>query len=286
MYITPLHLWEYYRKMEERGEPLEVAVAIGVHPAVFTAAATRIPREMDELEVAGGILGQPLEVTRCETVDIEVPANAEIVLEGRLLPNIRENDGPFGEFPNYYGPVRKAAVFQASAICTRSDPIYQTKIVGSGVGYEDGSPMREANIYKAVKEVVWEVKGVNCNSSVYTVIQIKKRCEGEAKRAILAALAVDEYMSCAVVVDDDVNIYDPEDVLWAIATRADPLKDIFVIPGVESFPLLPICEETPAGPLAAKMGVDATKPLVEAEKFQRSRLATDILGETKLEDYQ
>ncbi|MHB8917518.1 MAG: UbiD family decarboxylase [Desulfocucumaceae bacterium] len=268
--ILPRHLWQFFDLAEKCGRPLEVALAIGLHPLILLASQATTGPGVDELEIASALLGQPLSLVRCETVDLEVPAEAEIVLEGHLLPAVREVEGPFGEYPKYYGPASPKPVIKVTAICHRRDPVYHTIIPASREHLLLGAIPREAVLLQLVRQAVPSVAGVHLTPGggcrYHAVVAIDKRHEGEAKNAIFAALASSSEVKRVVVVDRDVNISDPEEVEWAIATRCQAGRDVFVVTGALGNKLDPSSSEG----ISDKMGIDATIPLgAPPEKFER-----------------
>jgi len=277
------HLGIHHKKAEEKGKPLEAAVCIGNHPHIMFAAAAKIPIEDDEFEFAGALRQRSIEVTPCETVDVDVPFDTEIVIEGKILPNIREEEGPFGEFTDSHVPVMKNHVFEVTAITHREKPIYQTIYAG---GREDlnllGLPI-ETQVYKAVKGYVPTVKDVSMTpgSNGFTfncVVSIKKESEDQPKNAILAALAAHPWVKICTIVDEDVKVDDASDIFWAIGTRCRPDKGIYVFPAIPSYTREDVREIH-----QGKVGIDATIPLEYKETFERRK----IPGEEKvqLEDY-
>lgn len=256
------HLWDYQRRAEEKGKPLEIAVIIGVHPAVAFGGTWSGPLQTDHYQVMGGFLGEPLETVHCETVDLDVPARAEIVLEGEILPKVREPEGPFGEFTGYVSRRSTQHVIMLRAICRREDAIFQDVVPGFSAEHSTllGVP-HEAQIYRALKATVPTVKAVSypvsgtCRFHCY--ISMKKAAEGQPKNAIFLALAEDHSIKLVVVVDDDVDVYSESEVLWAVATRMQADEDVFIVPGVMASMLDPSNKEG----LSAKMGIDATRPL-------------------------
>jgi 2,5-furandicarboxylate decarboxylase 1 len=281
--ITSPELNEQYAEFEKRGEPMEVAVMFGVVPAVVLSSqiSTHL-YHADKLDVAGALLGSTLDVVQCKTVDLEVLAEAEIVLEGRMLPHEREQEGPFGELAGYYGEVSPQPIIEFSAVTYRNDAICQTIFPSS---YEERLPMglvREAVLFNTVRQVVPNLKDVHLTiggvARYHAIIQIEKRSEGDAKQAALAAFASDKDLKHVVVVDDDVNIFDPEDVEWAIATRVQADQDVFIVPGAKGSPLE--SSHNLRG-VSAKMGIDATYPLEASRMFRR----TSVPMEVDLNDY-
>ncbi len=154
MHLAPgMHLVRCPPPAEERDEPLEIAIILGVHPAFAIGALALVPFDVDEYDIIGGMLQEPVPLVKCETVDLEVPANAEIVLEGKILPNVREDEGPFGEFSGHSVGVAKHQVIEITAVTHRQKPIYQDIFTGHSEHRLMGAIPREASIYKAVRAV-------------------------------------------------------------------------------------------------------------------------------------
>jgi 2,5-furandicarboxylate decarboxylase 1 len=263
--MPPQHLGLYHAEYEKLNQPLEAAIVIGAPPAVMFSAASKIPYDRDELEFAGALARQPISVTRGETVDVMVPSESEIVIEGKVLPHVREDEGPFGEFTDSYVPVMKNHVFRATAILRRKDAIYHDIYAG---GREDllllGIPI-EAEVFKHIYKYANDITGIATNSFVFgCVIGIRKRDEQQPRNILLSALASYSWIKMAVVVDEDVDIYSAEDVLWAIQTRCCPDKDLLHIPGVSSYTREDVKEMH-----LGKFGIDATAPLSKRDILKR-----------------
>jgi len=272
--ISSPELFEQYLEYERRSEPMEVAVMFGVVPAVVLASQISTHLfHCDKLDVASRLLGEPLRVVSCRTVDLEVLADAEVVLEGRMLPHVREMEGPFGELGGYYGDASPQPVIELTAVTHRNRPIWQT-IYPSG--YEEHTPMaiaREAVLLSTVRQVVPEVRDVYVTPGgvgrYHAVIQIEKKSEGDAKQALLAAFASDKDLKHVVVVNEDVDIRDPLDVEWAIATRVQADLDVFIVSGAKGSPLEPSHQ---LRGVTAKMGIDATYPLHAKHAYRRTEV--------------
>jgi len=271
--MPPQHLGIIHSKAEAKGRNLEVAVAIGCHPCELICGATKLPYGVDHFELAGALRGEPVELVKCETVDVEVPANAEIVLEGEVLANVREAEGPFGDFMEYYIPIMDNHVFKLKAITHRENPIYQTMYAGSREDTLLLGISKEATILEAVEVMGTEVKDLNLSPLLNVAISIKKKFENEPKNVAMAAFGCYPWLKCCVVVDDDVNVHDASDVWWAIATRCRPDKGIFIISEALGFP------RDPHRLHASKIGIDATAPLEAKAEFERKR----IPGEEKID---
>ena len=250
------HLNAIYTKLEERNEPMEVAITIGNHPAWAIGALAIGPYEEDELAVIGGLKGSPLEVIQCKTVDLKVPAGAEIVLEGVIQPFVREKEGPFSEFTGYALGEGQNPFITITAMTHRKDPIYQDICGGQGREHLIVAtiPM-EANYLRAIQSTVPEVQAVRVTAPFTLIIQLKKTYEGQARQAIIAALNADLYLKHAIVVDTDIDINNLHRVMWAIATRFQADRDLFVIPRVRGSSLDPSAGEMG---VTDKMGIDAT----------------------------
>jgi len=277
------HLHSIFSKMEERGKPLEVAVSIGNHPAWAIGALAIGPYHENELGIIGGLKGSPLELVRCKIVDLMVPAGAEIILEGEIEPNIREEEGPFGEFTGYATRPGNNPVLRVKAITHRRDPIYQDICGGQHREHLTMAtiPM-EANYYRVVKGAVPEVEAVRVAAPFTLIISMRKKYEGQARSALLAAFSADLYLKHAIVVDHDIDIVDLQRVFWAMATRVQAERDIFIIPRARGSSLDPSAE--PLG-VVDKMGIDATaKPSLE--KFAPiNTVPREVMDRIKLEDY-
>ncbi|UCB49691.1 MAG: UbiD family decarboxylase [Deltaproteobacteria bacterium] len=277
------HLNAIYSKLEERGKPLEVAVSIGNHPAVAIGALAIGPYEEDELGIIGGLKGSPLEMVKCKTVDAMVPAGAEIVLEGEIEPFTREQEGPFGEFSGYATRAGMNPVLSVKAITHRPDPIYQDICGGQHREHLVLAtiPM-EANYLRVIKGAVPEVEAVRVAAAFTLIISMRKKYEGQARTAMIAAFNADLYLKHVIVVDHDIRISDLQHVLWAIATRVQAERDIFIIPRARGSSLDPSAE--PLG-VVDKMGIDATaKPSLD-QIAPISKVPKEVMERIKLEDY-
>jgi 2,5-furandicarboxylate decarboxylase 1 len=271
--LLPRHTNLYFEAAEQRGEPLPVAIVIGVDPLTLLASQAVLPVDHDELEIAGALQGRPLEVVKCLTSDVRVPAAAEIVIEGRLLPTIREPEGPFGEFPQYYGDRADRHVIEVDTVTLREDAIFHT-IVGGGLEHLLlGAIPREASLLAHLQRSFPGVRDVHlprggaCRYHLH--VQLKKRNEGEAKNVILGAFAGHYDVKQVVVVDEDVNIHDPAEVEWAVATRCQPDRDLVIVANAQGSKLDPSTRDG----LGAKLGIDATIPLdAPPMRFRRIRV--------------
>jgi 2,5-furandicarboxylate decarboxylase 1 len=297
--IVPRHAHANYRKYEARDEPMPIAIFIGHHPLMYMAAATTGPYEMDEFEVAGAYLGEPVRLVRCETVDLEVPADAEIVLEGHVLPHAREEEGPFAEFQDYYvAGAGKNHVIEYRALTMRSDPIYKAIQNGSEVeGCVFHKVPMSATIFRRLRHIGGQVdlKNVLILPGIFAVVvQMTPRYHGEAKTVLMSALASEyHHPKIAIAVDEDVDIFNPTDLLWALATRVNPEQDVTVVPGTRLHPMDPTGREIggPGQPvwqrLGSKMLIDATKPPTAdpAARNVFARITPPGFGSVSLQDF-
>jgi 2,5-furandicarboxylate decarboxylase 1 len=269
--LLPRHTQHYFRMAEEAGNALEIALVIGVHPVCLLASQAIAALDEDEMEIAGALLGHPVEMVKCKTNSVRVPAHAEIVIEGRILPNVREPEGPFGEFPQYYGPRANREVIQVDAITHRKDAIFHTIVGGGAEHLVLGEVPREATLLEHLQRSFPSVldvrltRGGTCR--YHLVIKIDKKSNGEPKNIIMGAFGGHYDVKQVVVVDQDVSIDDPHEIEWAIATRFQADRDLIVVSGAQGSKLDPSSD----GGISAKMGIDATKP-VEAEPMVFKRI--------------
>ena len=271
--LLPRHAHVFFEAAERMQKPLEVAIVIGVDPLTLLASQAIVPLDADELEIAGALHRRPLPVVKCLTSDLRVPADAEIVLEGRLLPNVREPEGPFGEFPQYYGERAERHVIDVDAVTHRRDAIFHT-IVGGGLEHILlGAIPREATLLAHLRRSFPNVLDLHLSlggvGRYHLYVQIRKRQEGEAKNVMLAAFGGHYDIKQVVVVDPDVDIHDPAEVEWAVATRFQADQDLLVVANSQGSRLDPSTRDG----VGAKMGLDATKPLeATGLKFTRIRV--------------
>jgi len=278
--LLPRHTHMFYEMAERSGQPLDVAIVIGVDPLTLLSSQAIAPIDFDELTIAGALHGTPLSVVKCITNELRVPAEAEIVIEGRVLPKVRELEGPFGEFPQYYSEPAKRHVIEVTAVTQRKDAIFHT-IVGGGLEHLllGGIP-REATLLAHLRRSFPNVQDVHlapggvCRYHLY--VKIAKRQEGEAKNVMMGAFAGHYDVKQVIVVDEDVDIHNPTEVEWAVATRFQADRDLVIVPESQGSRLDP---STRNG-VGAKMGMDATKPLDANEMtFKRIR----VPGEDKID---
>jgi len=255
------HIWDHLMRREARGENLEVAVVIGAHPAIYLAAGAKVAMEVDEYDLAGALLGQPVDLVRCRTIDVEVPAEAEIVLEGEILANVHEAEGPFGEYTGYSTSRSTQNVFVVKAITRRAKPLYLDLIPGYSTEHLLLARVaKEAHVFERLKEMVPTLRALNYPKSgthFHAYLSMKKTAEGQARHALMLLFGLDPYVKLAVALDEDIDVFNEQEVLWALATRFQADTDMFVVPKVFCNRLDPSSVDG----MSAKLGLDATAPL-------------------------
>ncbi|MEA2642954.1 MAG: 2,5-furandicarboxylate decarboxylase 1 [Chloroflexota bacterium] len=272
-FITGHHGQYIHQACEALNRPMPVAISIGHHPAVIMGAVSRIPGMGGEYDEAGGLLGEPLELVKCETNDLLVPARAEIVIEGVIEPGVRREEGPFAEWPGLYTEHGPKPVIKVLAITMRRDAVFYDVFAGHREHQVLGSLPRMGSIYSRVKDAVPGVKAVNVPAHVrmHCYISFTKRNEAEAKKAALAALLTEpENLKTIVLVDDDIDVFNEPEVMWAIGTRFAADRDLHLIPGWSgpggliptSWEYFPDGHKEPK--MVTAMIIDATKPLPPA----------------------
>ena len=267
------HLWEFQKIAEARGEPLPVAFAIGVHPAIALGSLAIGSIDEDERAIMGGLFGEPLELVKCETSDVLVPAHAEMVIEGEIRPGERTAEGPFGEFTGYSLGERQREVLHVRAITHRAGAMFQDITVAHLDHMLLSTIPMEANLYRAVRAMVPSIKAVRVPAPFTCYVSIE-RLVGQAVNAILAVLGADLYMKRVVVVDHDVDIFDDRQMTWAIATRCQPDRDITVITHARGSDLDPSAAGMDG--YSGKWGVDATAKPSLAAYTPRHRVPPDV----------
>lgn len=280
-----------HRKYEKMGKDMEVAIAIGHHPAYIMACVSRIPGIGGEFEEAGALLGEPLEVVSAETVDLPVPARAEIVIEGKITPGDRVFEGPFAEWPGSYVAEGNKPFIRVTAITMRKDAIYYDVFNANREHTVLGSLPRMGSIYRAVKQYVPGVVNVNVpsHSRMHCYIAIKKESDMEVKRAAMAAYITEPMnLKTVVVVDDDIDVFNDAEVLWAIGTRCSLEKDLVVIPrwsgpgGLNPVGYEYHADGTKTPVMITALIVDATKPAPPIPYPPRARVPQEVLDKIDL----
>lgn len=256
-------MFEYFRRAEERAKPLEAAFCIGVHPLLSLGALTLPPAGVEKFALQGALLGEAVELVACRTVDVKVPRWAEIVVEGHILNHVREKEGPFGEFTGYASSRSTENVFEATALHHREGAFYQDINGGNSMEHcRCLSLPREVEFTSVLGKSIPNLRTVHVPvrsgiGSFHCYVSMKKTAEGQGKQAIFSILGADHYVKLVVVVDEDIDVYDEEQVLWAIATRMQADRDVFIVnQGMGT-----LLDPSASNAITAKMGIDATKPL-------------------------
>jgi 4-hydroxy-3-polyprenylbenzoate decarboxylase len=254
---------QYKRWKDARPEPLPAAAVIGADPGTILAAVTPVPDTLSEYQFAGLMRGRKLDLVPCKTIPIEVPAEAEIVIEGHVLLDEYADEGPYGDHTGYYNSVERFPVFKVSAITMRRDPIYLTTFTGRPPDEPSvlGEALNEVFIpllRQQFPEIVdfW-LPPEGCSYRI-AVVSMKKAYPGHAKRVLMGAwsyLRQFMYTKWIIVVDDDIDARDWKDVMWAISTRMDPARDVTII---ENTPIDYLDFASPESGLGSKIGLDAT----------------------------
>jgi UbiD family decarboxylase len=287
LHMSPRHNWQIHRKNEEKNRPTPVAIVVSHHPAFYLGALNVSPFGVDDYPRIGAIMGEPLRLTASESWGDEflVPADAEMIIEGQVLPNVKEVEGPFGEFTGYYGPQRLRNVIEVTAITHRSDAIFQHIFTGHRDTWVLGGIPKEGSLFNLIRGIVPTTKAVHfpisgcCRFNCY--ISIDKKVDGETKQAALAALGGCDFVKHVVVVDADIDIYNEEEVMWAVATRVQADQDVDIIKNVKGNALDPSQTDNI---MTAKMIIDATRPLQRPFEA-RVEVPKAAMAKTRLEDF-
>ena len=257
-------MYEFHRRAEERGQSLPAVITIGTHPLHYMGSMVyAYPPNVRKFEIIGGLFGAAYRLAKTGIQDLEVPAGAEIVIEGEILAGVHEPEGPFGEFTGYASYRSTQNVFVAKRIRMRADAMFQS--VTSGMSKDHilvSCVTREGEILNTLRRNLPNVRNVHvphttCGAFV-AFVSMKKTADGEPQMAVMATLGTELYTKYVIVVDDDVDIFDLNDVMWAVATRVRAEKDIFFIPGAKAAILDPTSD--PENFTVTKMGIDATRP--------------------------
>jgi len=288
--VSPSDMRRYYERALEKGKPLDIGIAIGVHPFEMLSASYKAPIGMDEFAIAGGMHGEAVSLVPCETVNALVPANAEIVLEGQILPiGWTADEGRFGEFSHIQGDLKWNPIIRIKAITHRKDAIFYALHMPWENDWLSG-PATEAAAWRVLKEAsvepvaAYATPGGCCYWEI--VASIKKR-PGEGKNALLALLSLAE-VKMVIVTDDDINIFDPVELDWALTFRVQADRDVIVISGARGKHIDPSMRawtySKDALPTTAKLGIDATIPEgIPRKRYER--LVYAYRDDVKLSDY-
>lgn len=305
-FIYSPHVGRIFSKYARRKQPMEMAVVIGHHPVWEVAAASSLHHPYcGELDFVGSLLEEDTEFVKCETIDVDVPARAEIVIEGLVQPGVVADEGPFGNYLGTYasGPasraaVQKAPVFEVQCVTMRKDRIFRHLQATVWTEHQRLCMLQiEASLYTALTEMGFEVHDVYVppwGAASLTVIQMTPHFPGQVKDALLKALEWENttlsFMSqVAIAVNRDVNVYDARDLIWALAIRTNWGRDAQIIPGTRCSPIMPVGERLDGVPLrlAGKVMIDATHlpPRNETELWEYSRIWPMGKGSVSLKDY-
>lgn len=278
------HLW---RLLQDQKKPLPVAMVIGAHPLFMMAASARVAYGFDERRIAGGLMGAPLEVVRTPRHRIAVPAAAELVLEGTLDPEAKVDEGPFGEFTGYSSNRTTNTLFRVDTLMRRKDALLVDVLGGNSPEHLNLSRVpRESEMAEKLMERFPSVTALHYPDSgvhFHAYVALKARREGEARQVMLALLGWDPYVKTVIAVDEDLDLTDDSQVMWALATHFQPHKDVLVIEGLPGNALDPSAS---AAGTTSRMGLDATRgPGFEGVRARLSaralRRAQEILKSSK-----
>ncbi len=264
------YIMKKYRNLRRT---MQFAVSIGHHPAFNLGCLSFTPFEVDEYLMAGAMLNEPVRLVKCKTMDMEVPADAEIVLECEMAPDEFAPEAPFGEYPGTYGPERKNPVVHVKAITMRKDAYYQSCFVGHPDNLLLSGVTRCSQILRTTRIASPTVTAVNmplsgrCRFICY--VAMDKMIEGDPKNVAMAAFAADPFLKYVIVVDDDVNIMSDSEVMHAIATRLRADTDVFMVTSSRGSPLDPASYDPAGGShIVTKVGIDATRKANYPEEIE------------------
>ncbi len=279
------HLYQLLRKAQELGKALEIAVAIGNHPAVLLASNYYVALGHDEYDIAGDLLGEPLRIVKGISVDVEVPAEAEVILEGTMTGNEMVEEGPVSEFHGLYENYGRSPVVDVQAITHRALPIFQ--VINPGYHAEHlliGAVCIGATTLHAVSRAVpgarRAVITLGGGGRLHAVVALHQPAAGEAKKALLAAFAHTNLLKHVVIVEDDIDVTDPQQVEWAIATRFCADRDMLVIPGVKADRAEPLEDKL----TVSKVGIVAVRqPTGSRQDFTPARVPAEVMERVRRE---
>jgi UbiD family decarboxylase len=271
-------LYRMQQSAEKRGQPLQAVVAIGLPPAVMMAAGSTIGPATSEYDFAARIAGGRFPLRTLDS-DIPVVDSSEFLIEGEILPGERRREGPFGEWMDYYVQPTDNHVFKVTRVMARKDALFYAISAGSNEELAMTAVPIAGSIYNSVRTWVPALKDVTCFPLLqFCAMQIGPHSEGQPNRALLSAFGAEmNRVLYGVVVDEDVDIHNWHDVMWAIATRCRPDRDVFIIPGVPSF------ARDPHKMHWGRLGIDATKPITHSADFERKKVPQQ--SEIRLQDY-
>lgn len=267
----------FLKKTEKMGKPLEIAIVLGLDPVSFFSSVIWAPEGIDKFDIAGGLSRRSVSLVKCESIDVEVPAGSEFVLEGRVLPGKRKLEGPFGESSGYYFAFNNP-VAEIEVITHRDEPIYHVLLPFAGeeeilidFSWQMENKSLFLNSIPGLKDISLK------NLGLITVAQVNKQEEGDGIRIIKQLFESGMPNKIIIAVDEDVAIYDNKDLWWAISTRFQPDRDIVIqrdMPGLGIDPSTKQTESDSSGTnvlvtMTSKIGLDATKTLKDYERYKR-----------------
>jgi len=252
----------HFKRMAEQGKRIEVAVIIGADPATVYTGVAPVPEGLDKYLFAGIMRRKGVELVKCQTVDLEVPAQSEIVLEGYVDPKDIRMEGPFGDHTGYYTPPEPYPTFHLTGVMRKQNPTYLTTVVGKPI-LEDAylGKVIERSFIPLIQVLQPEVVDISFPAAGWfqglAIVSMKKRYPGQAKKVMFGLWGTGQLAltKMLVIVDEDVNIHDINDVIWAVTTRTDPARDILILDRVPTDTLDP---SSPILNLGSKIGIDAT----------------------------
>ncbi len=286
LHMSPRHNWQIVRKNEAKNEPTPVIIVIGHHPSFYLGALNVSPFGVDDYAKIGAIMGESLRLVPSETwgEQFMVPADAEMIIEGEVVPNVREIEGPFGEFPGTYGPQRMRWVINVRAVTHRKKAIFQSIFTGHRETWILGAIPKEGSLFNRIKGVVPTTKSVHLPlSSVgrfHCYISMDKKVDGESKQAALIALGECDFIKHVVIVDGDIDPFKEEQVMYAMATRVQADQDVDIIKNVKGNTLDPSQLDDIMG---AKMIIDATRPVSKVFST-RIKVPDEAMGRISIDD--
>lgn len=284
-HITPgRHIYNIWRDRTDQNQPLEIAFAIGLHPAWAVASQSRIAHPPSEFDVAGSLMSQSLDVVKCETIDVLVPAWAEIIIEGEIPPNTFEEEGPWGDFTRYHQVAIRHPV-RIKAVTHRRNPVVHDMGSWPSTGPIMGRIPQHAFMNRQIKEAVPDVKLFRYGSATgwfYGFIQLDKKHVAQPKQAILAAFANDMYLKYVVCFDTDIDIENGAQMAWALSTRVQADRDMIVLPGILGTDLdLSAREES----VVTKVGIDATSKPFRKDMPPVAKVPDEVMKRIQLKDF-
>ncbi len=273
--LVPRHLFKLWKQAKALGKDLDIAIAIGVHPALLLAASSPVPLGVSEYDVANSLLQDHLSLIDCNKVNASAPADSELILEGRISASKEVVEGPFVDITGTHDIQRTQPVVDVISVMHRENYLYEA-LLPSGTEHRllMGLP-HEISIWENVSKVVPRVCAVNLSNGgcgwLHAVISIEKQVDGDAKNAVMAAFSAHPSLKHAVIVDSDIDVFDPAQVEWAIATRFQASEDMLLIQNVRGSTLDASANQETG--LTSKVGIDATIPSAKPKaKFERARI--------------